>query len=236
MKRILLVDNTFDPPHGSPEIRNYLEQSASGLGTVEVTMVRAPELGIPADISGFSAAVLSGSKTRINETSPWIEREMEMIRKLHQLKVPTLGICYGEQLIARTLGGDHHIGVAEKSEHGWFELELKAQSPLLKGLPERFFTFEFHSDEVKSLPENFRLTASSSSCPVQAFDLLDAPMWGIQFHPERGLEQGQRGLERRLQADPNFPAANYDKAHQLYDPKIALTIFRNFVEKIWVGR
>lgn len=236
MKKILLIDNTFDPPHGSPEIQQNLESANSGLGSISIQMVRAPEKGIPKDLSGFDAAVLSGSKTRINENAPWIDLEMETIRQLHSQKIPTLGICYGEQLIARALGGDKFIGVAEKSEHGWFELELKSSSDLLKGLPKKFFTFEFHSDEVKALPANFRLTAASANCPVQAYDLIDAPMWGIQFHPERGLEQGQRGLERKLIENPSFPAMNHDKADKLYDPKVAACIFRNFMEKIWVGR
>jgi GMP synthase-like glutamine amidotransferase len=237
LKKILLIDNTFDPPHGSPEIRNNLEGAALALGlAIEVQMVRAPEMGIPLDLSGYHAVVLSGSKTRINENAPWITKEMEAIRDLHARKIPTLGICYGEQLIARALGGDACIGVAEKSEHGWFELELKSETTLLAGLPQKFFTFEFHSDEVKKLPPNFRLTASSPACPVQAYDLTDAPMWGIQFHPERGLAQGQQGLERRLKADPSFPAMNYDKAEELYDPSVAAVIFKNFLRQVMSAR
>lgn len=231
MKKILLIDNTFDPPHGSPEIADCLFLASKDVGEpIELTVVRAPWKGTPADVSGFDGAVLSGSKTRIDETEEWIELEMKAIRQLYEKKIPTLGICYGEQLIARALGGKQHTGVAAKSEHGWAELELVADSPILKGLPKKFHTYEWHSDEVRSLPENFRLTASSPACPIQAYDLTDAPMSGLQFHPERGLEKGNEALDRRIKGDPNFPALNRDRSADLYDPKVAAVIFRNFLE------
>jgi len=236
LKKILLIDNTFDPPHGSPGIRACLEAAALAFGSVEITMARAPEKGIPKDVSGFDGAVLSGSKTRIDETEEWIELEMAAIRQLHEKKIPTLGICYGEQLIVRTLGGKQHTGVAEQCEYGWAELELKAESAILKDLPKKFFTYEWHSDEVRSLPANFRLTASSPACPVQAFDVTDAPMWGVQFHPERGLEKGNENLDRKRKADPAFPILNRERAAELYDPSVSDTIFRNFLERVWLGR
>lgn len=235
--KILLIDNTFDPPHGSPEIRQHLEESATALGaSVEVHAVRAPECKIPTDLRGYAGAVLSGSKTRIDENAPWIELEMAAIRELHQRRIPTLGICYGEQLIAKTLGGQTHTGVAANSEHGWVELELLSESPILKGLPSRFYTFEYHSDEVRTLPANFRLTARSALCPVQAYDVLDAPMWGLQFHPERGLEEGNRGLDRRAKANPDFRPINRDLGEKVYDASVARTIFQNFLRLVSVGR
>lgn len=236
MKKILLIDNTFDPPHGSPEIRDHLERAAKHFGAIEITMVRAPDGGVPDSVRGFDGAVLSGSKTRIDESAPWIDREMAAIRQLYEQKIPTLGICYGEQLIARTLGGAGHFGVAVQSEHGWAEMEIKADSPLLKGLPKKFYSFQFHKDEVTKLPVNFRLTASNPACPIQAYDVTDAPMWGLQFHPERGLELGNRGLDRRLKEDPSFPALNRDRAEEVYDPSVGEVIFRNFLAQVWSSR
>src|SRR6218665_1969988 len=171
----------------------------------------------------------------MDETEEWIELEMAMIRELYEKKIPTLGICYGEQLIARTLGGKAHTGVAAQSEHGWAEIELKSDSPILRGLPEKFHTYEWHSDEVRSLPANFRLTASSPACPIQAYDLTDAPISGLQFHPERGLAKGNESLDRRLKENPAFPALNRDRSAELYDPSVAATIFRNFLQRVGVG-
>lgn len=233
LKKILLIDNTFDPPHGSPEIRAHLEREAGALGGVEVVAVRAPERQIPRDISGFAGAVLSGSKTRIDEDEEWIRLEMETIRELYRRKIPTFGICYGEQLIAKTLAGPKFTGVAKTSEHGWAEIQKVADSALFSGLPETFYSFEYHNDEVYSLPESFRITAANSRCAVQAYDVLDAPMWGVQFHPERGLEAGNKSLDKKLLADPKFPALNRENSNKIYSEKVARTIFSNFLKQIW---
>ncbi len=233
MKKILVIDNTIDLPHGSPEIRHHLESVAKEVGAVEITVVRGPDSAIPKDLSGFDGVVLSGSKTRINDSAPWIDDEMEAIRKLHALKIPTFGICYGEQLIVRAMGGEHHTNVAKVAEHGWVEVEVDPEAELFAGLPKKFYTFEYHKDEVTTLPKGFQLKGSSPSCPVQAYTLEDAPMWGVQFHPERGLEEGNRSLDRRLKEDPNFPALNRDKAEKVFDPSISRTIFRNFLRLAW---
>ena len=233
MKKILLIDNTFDPPHGSPEIRDYLESCAREFGPVEITVARAPEEGIPADLSHFDGVVMSGSKTRIDEDAPWIQKEMQAIRKLHSLQVPTFGICYGEQLIVKTLGGPTLTGVAPQMEHGWAEIEIVADAPILSGLPKKFFSFQNHKDEVRALPANFRLLAKNAACSVQAYEVTDAPMWGVQFHPERGFDEGNRVLDLRLRENPNYPALNRARAQELYDPRVGQTIFRNFLAGLW---
>ncbi len=232
MKKILIIDNTFDPPHGCPEIQALVRKCTEGLGTPEIIAVRAPDGAIPADLSHFAGVVLSGSKTRIEESAPWIDAEIEAVRRLHTLKIPTLGICYGEQIIAKALGAQ--TGASEKNEFGWARLEIEAESPLFKGLPKSFYSFEYHSDEVRSLPINLRLTASSADCPIQAYDVLDAPMWGVQFHPERSLNQGISSLERReKQKNAGDRLINRDKGPQLYDANVGETIFKNFLKMVW---
>ncbi|MGZ3705595.1 MAG: hypothetical protein ACXWP1_06535, partial [Bdellovibrionota bacterium] len=64
MKKILIIDNTFDPPHGCPEIQELVKKAAEGLGEVEVVAVRAPDGAIPSRLEEFDGVVLSGSKTR----------------------------------------------------------------------------------------------------------------------------------------------------------------------------
>ena len=231
MKKILIIDNTFDPPSGCPEIQDLVRQAAAALGSVVVSSVRAPDEKIPAELRPFDGVILSGSKTRIEETAPWIEKEIEAIRRLHALKIPTLGICYGEQLIARSFGGE--AGTAERYEFGWVEIEA-AHSPLFEGLPPRFHSFAYHNDEVRTLPANFILTASSKDCRVQAYDVNDAPMWGVQFHPERGVRQGESSVEKFK--DGSKRVTNADRGAELFDPKVGEIIFRNFLRRVWDQR
>lgn len=239
MKKILVVDNTIDPPHGSPEIRQWLESASKEAGAVSIDTVRAPEGRIPAAPSGYSGVVLSGSKTRIAESAPWIEQEMEFIRQLHDLKIPTLGICYGEQLIVKSLAGEKYTGAAKTPEHGWVELRLNSEgekSELLQGLPKTFYSYQAHNDEVYALPGKFRLTASSADCGVQAYDVVDVPMWGLQFHPERGLEEGNQSLDRKLKEDPSFRVMNRDKSETLFSREVGRRIFVNFVKLVLAAK
>lgn len=238
MKKILVVDNTIDPPHGSPEIVHQLEQRAQELGGLSITAVRGPQAAIPDNAQGYDAVVLSGSKTRIFEDAPWIEKEISFIKKLYNEKVPTLGICYGEQMIVRALTGkdwEEYTGASKISEYGWGKMQLTqdaAQSGLMHSLPQEFYSYCMHSDEVYKLPKNFRLTAKSEDCPVQAFDLTDAPMWGIQFHPERTLEEGNKNLDARKQRDPSVRILGREIAEKVFDRKIAQQIFKNFLLQI----
>lgn len=229
MKKVLIIDNTFDPPHGCPEIRALVEKAAEAYGPVEVSFARAPEGKIPESLEGYDGVVLSGSKTLISESAPWIDAEMNAIKQLHALKIPTLGICYGEQLIARSFGSD--TGLAKQYEFGWVEIEHDGKSPILQGLPRKFYSFEFHRDEVRTMPAQFQNTASSENCKVQAFDMNNAPMWGLQFHPERGRDQGRDGL-KRVEARGE-KVINGDKGDSLFDPAVGETIFRNFLKFVW---
>jgi GMP synthase (glutamine-hydrolysing) len=228
VKKILIIDNTFDPPHGCPEIQELVRKAAKGLGPVEVSFARAPDELIPTSLTDFNGVILSGSKTRIDENAPWIEKEIAAIRRLHSFKIPTFGICYGEQLIARAFGGD--AGTAKRYEFGWVEIEA-TQSPLFEGLPSKFHSFEYHNDEVRTLPANFSLTASSKDCPIQAFDVTDAPMWGVQFHPERGIKQGEKSVEKF--SDGSRTVTNGDRGEELFDARVGETIFRNFLKQVW---
>lgn len=233
MKKILIIDNTFDPPHGSPEIQDCLREAAKALGPIELVVARAPECKIPKDLKGFDGAVLSGSKTRINETAPWIDLEMQAIKKLYEHKIPTLGICYGEQLIAKTLAGESVVGVSKQFEHGWAELEQSGNFLLFEGLPKKFYSFQNHHDEVYSLPDKFRVSLSSEDCKVQAYEVIDAPIWCVQFHPERGFEAGNSALDKKLAENPKYRALNRDCAEKVYNPEVGKKIFFNFLKIVW---
>lgn len=236
MKKILIVDNHIDPPFGSAEIRGRLAEASAAFGDIAISSRRGPDSELPASPKGIDGVVISGSKTRIGENAPWINAQMEFVRALYREKIPTFGICYGEQLIARTLGGDEYAGAAKTGELGWGEIEClpeAKQSVFFKKLPERFYSFQSHNDEVYKLPKNFRLAARSKACAVQAFDVLDAPMWGVQFHPERPLEAGNASLDRRMKQEPNGKILNREIAEKVFSAEIGQTLFTAFLEAVW---
>ena len=84
-----------------------------------------------------------------------------------RLDVPTLGICYGMQLMARDLGGT--VAATGASEYGKTELEV-SDSRLFQNLPAEQTVWMSHGDSVTAPPAGARVTASSPSTPIAAFE------------------------------------------------------------------
>jgi GMP synthase (glutamine-hydrolysing) len=103
-------------------------------------------------------------------------------RRLLELGVPVLGICYGMQLLVHELGG--RVEHAEVGEFGRSDLHVQRPGTLLAGLPHEQTCWMSHRDTVFAPPPGFDALASSSSSPVAAVEDPTRAIYGIQFHPE----------------------------------------------------
>jgi GMP synthase (glutamine-hydrolysing) len=101
---------------------------------------------------------------------------------IYELGVPMLGICYGMQLIAHQLDGE--VDHTDRAEFGRSELKAEAGSALFEGLPSEQACWMSHRDSVVAPPSGSRVTASSPSAPIAAFEAPDRGLYGVQFHPE----------------------------------------------------
>lgn len=110
------------------------------------------------------------------ENAPRIDKE------IFELSIPVLGICYGCQLMAFTLGGT--VSTAEMREYGKTETNYDVQSKLFNELPEKGISWMSHTDYISKLPDGFKASAYSDSCPAAAIENEDKKLYGIQFHPE----------------------------------------------------
>ncbi len=115
-----------------------------------------------------------------------------------QLGVPTLGICYGFQVMATQLGGE--VSQTGLREYGSTPVVLAGDGgTLLAGSPHQQTAWMSHGDSVSKAPEGFEVLASSASTPVAAFANDERKLYGVQWHPEvKHTEHGQRVLENFL--------------------------------------
>lgn len=119
-----------------------------------------------------------GPNSVYEETSPHVSPE------IFSLGIPVLGICYGCQLIAYTLGGT--VTHAETSEYGKREIRVLKAGKLFKEVPEKSVSWMSHTDYVSEAPNGFDVLADTEAgtCPVAAFADEKRKIYGVQFHPE----------------------------------------------------
>ena len=160
----------------------------------------------PRPIDDYDAVLVFGGAMHADQddTHPWLRDENMFLQRLLDIRVPTLGVCLGAQLLAKAAHA--RVFRASEPEIGWYEVELTddaADDPVFGGLPDRVDAFEWHY-YTYAVPAGAVELARSERC-TQAFRLGDS-VWGVQFHPEVTSNQvaswlGSEGLEEGVDAD-----------------------------------
>ncbi|MFB6150385.1 MAG: type 1 glutamine amidotransferase [Haloarculaceae archaeon] len=180
--RIALLDASVGD---TPAERNFRRELDA-----EVDAYKLSEGAFPPSVSAtdwrYDGVVVSGSQTSVYDDRDWIHEATEWFRRAHAADVPTLGVCWGHQFVAQALGG--RVVDMGEYELGYRAVERVGEDPLFEGVPERFTSFETHSDRVAELPAG-ATTLARNDVGVQAFRVRSA--WGVQFHPEYDRETAE---------------------------------------------
>ena len=132
------------------------------------------------------AIIFTGGPSSVyNDGAPHVDKG------IFELGIPVLGICYGCQLIAYTLGGK--VEHAETREYGRQDAVYDKKCPLYKGL-EDGICWMSHTDRVEALPEGFKVVAHTDTCKIAAFADDKRKIYGVQYHPE--VHHTQRGIDQ----------------------------------------
>jgi GMP synthase (glutamine-hydrolysing) len=151
----------------------------------------------PADFDML--VVLGSSNSAYDDTVPWLAAEMALVGAAVERGLPTLGICFGGQLLARVLGGS--VGPAALGEHGYTSVDTTDPDLVPRGP-----WMQFHSDAFIP-PPGTEIARNESGC--QAF--TDGKVLGLQFHPETTVDSFD-SWTRRWAADGVVPGAGLDIA------------------------
>ena len=123
------------------------------------------------------AIILSGGPASV-----YADDAPSLDERVFDLGVPILGFCYGQQIMAATLGGT--VGHTEKGEYGPAMLERVGDSLLMADTPDEQLVWMSHRDAVTTVPAGFTVTGTTGTCPVASMECADRKLFATQFHPE----------------------------------------------------
>lgn len=136
---------------------------------------------IPTDLLSYSGIIILGGPMSVYDNYDYLKDQQKLIKKAVDMKIPTLGICLGSQLIAEAMGGKVYPG--NLKEIGWCDIEIteNGNRDIFNGIAtSKNKVFQWHGDTFQ-LPESAIILAKSDTY-IQAFRINTAI--GIQFHIE----------------------------------------------------
>ncbi|MDN4598017.1 anthranilate synthase component II [Leifsonia virtsii] len=181
MTRVLVIDNYDSFVY---TLNGYLRE----LGA-ETVVVRNDDIAtddLPSTLAEYDAVLVSpgpGKPADAGVSIPVVEQALKTGQ-------PLLGVCLGHQAIAEAFGGV--VTNAEELMHGKTSQVTHDQSPLFDGVAQPFTATRYHSLAVVdgTLPDELNVTARTAGGVIMALQHREAPIYGVQFHPESVLTEG----------------------------------------------
>jgi len=225
-----------------------------------------PDAELPggAALSGYDAVFLTGSPLHLYQETPETRRTVAFMRAVFASGTPAFGSCAGLQVATVAAGGSvrpnangHEAAFARRIS----PTQAGRTHPLLAGRPTSYDAPAVHTDEIETLPPGAVLLAGNRVTAVQAAEIRfdEGVFWGVQYHPEIGLDEVAGALRRKSDElveaglakgrdDVEAYARQVDALHrepgrrdlawrlgldeQVTDERLRQTELRNFVESL----
>ncbi len=140
---------------------------------------------LPHTVTDCRGLLVMGGPMNVDETPryPWLREEVSLLERAITARVPTVGMCLGAQLLAKTLGA--RVWHGPQPEVGWCDVEgtqASRQDPVFAAFPPRYTVFQWHGDAFE-LPKDAVHLAQSTRYPHQAFRYGEN-VYALQYHLE----------------------------------------------------
>jgi GMP synthase-like glutamine amidotransferase len=139
----------------------------------------------PPEIDAYDAFLITGSKYDSFADDEWIVRLREYVQSLYALGKPMIGICFGHQLLAHSLGGR-----AGRSDAGWglgvMTYQVREKADFMDSSDDLSLIIS-HQDQVHALPSEARILLGNEFCPIAVYYIPDKVL-AVQGHPEFTVE------------------------------------------------
>lgn len=189
---------------------------------------------IPAS-TDYDGVLVMGSKHHVYDDLPWIDVVKAYVADSLKSGVPVLGVCFGHQLVAETMGGE--VGAMGAREMGYRTVGVTGAGlgdDLFHGFPEEFLVFQSHLDAVEEVPDATVLAENDFG--LQAFRHDEYPAYGVQFHPEYDLEMARTLVEAKDLGpglEDEVEASLTEEGFQ--ESLISRRVFGNFFDRVCQG-
>lgn len=182
----------------------------------------------PQSVAECDAWLITGSKWSVNDRDDWISRAHEFVRQLHAQRRPTVGICFGHQLISRALGG-----TVEKAAVGWgvgvHTVNVDQQRPWMTPQHDALSLLVSHQDQVIEPPAGAVQLAGHAFCPHGMLE-IDGHMLTMQGHPEFPKGYARAVMDKRRDTlGESVYQEGIASLEQSIDPDVVARWVRNFL-------
>ena len=236
---MFLIIQTGDPvPTAMNQFGRFSDWFIQGMELSKKTLTVDVHLGQPLPnarqiAETLTGIIITGSPAMVTDQDEWLIETQKWLNQIMAFNIPTLGVCFGHQLLADLLGGQvtynskgRNLGLSEFSfsENASTDLLLKSISHH-SSIP----TFASHLQHVKTLPKSATLLGSCELDENHAFRAEEV-LWGLQFHPEWNTDITRTYIQARSVALIEEGGDPEEKINQLLPCNLAYKLLKKFPE------
>ena len=179
----------------------------------------------------YDIFIATGSKYSVYDDIPWIGKLKELVKEMYELQKTFIGICFGHQLIAESLGGKverHESGYLIGVHDFTFNTKVSWMQPEAEG----FKVLMLCQDQITVLPEGSRVLSESAECAIGMFTVGNTFL-GIQGHPDFAKEYNRAIFESRA---ARIGPEKIEKANKSLEEEPSVPLLRRYMHNFILER